>query len=146
MANYSSPAEVRARTGIRPEDLGYLTEAELDSFLTGLLEQVSDLMNRLMRRDWLAELAAGTVAEIPAGLHGVAADLAAASVREALATRQSPVVRIDDFAVRTVGTSLITPDVRERLRLYAAGGGVGSYELGLPDVAGASWSTDVGSL
>jgi hypothetical protein len=143
MAHYGSPDAVRARTGVRADDLGFMTDGELDSFLVDLLEQVSDLMNRLMRRDWLAELAAGTVAEIPAGLHAIAADMAASSVREMLAARQAPVVRIDDFAVRTVSPRLVTEDVRERLRLYAAGGGVGSYELGLPDVAGEPFTVEV---
>lgn len=144
MANYSTPAQVRVRTGIRPEDLGLATEADLDAFLVELLEQVSDLANRWMRRDWLAELAAGTVTEIPAGLHAVVADMAATAVREMVVTRQTPVVRIDDFAVRTLPSRLLTGDVLERLRLYAAGGGASSIDLGLPDVAGLDLASEVG--
>lgn len=146
MGHYASPADVRARTGIRPDDLGFVGEAELDSFLTTLLEQVSDLANRWMRRDWLDELARGLVGAIPAGLHAVAADMAAQALREMVATRQTPVVRIDDFAVRTVPGQLLTPDVRERLRLYAAGRGASSQELALPDLAGATWTVDAGAL
>ncbi len=146
MAHYSAPSEVRARTGIRPEDLGFGTDQELEGFLVQLLEQVSDLMNRWMRRDWLAELQEGLITEVPAGLHGIAADVAASSVREMVVSRQTPVVRIDDFAVRTLRTQLLGPDVRERLRLYAAGRGGASQELGLPDLAGAAWSVDPGAL
>lgn len=146
MGHYASPADVRARTGIRPDDLGFVGEAELDSFLTTLLEQVSDLANRWMRRDWLDELARGLVSAIPAGLHAVAADMAAQAVREMVAARQTPVVRIDDFAVGTVSGQLLTPDVRERLRLYAAGRGASSQELALPDLAGATWAAAAGAL
>ena len=134
MANYySTPEQVKVRTGIRPEDLGLASEADLDAFLVELLEQVSDLANRWMRRDWLSEL---PVSEIPAGLHAVVADMAATAVREMVATRQTPVVRIDDFAVRTLPSRLLQGDVLERLRLYAAGAGAVSLSVRLPDVAG----------
>jgi len=146
VANYATPADVRNRTGIRPGDLGFGTDAELEAFLTGLLEQLSDLMNRWMRRDWLDELARGLITAIPAGLHAIAADMAAQAVREMVATRQTPVVRIDDFAVRPITGQLLTPDIRERLRLYAAGRGASSQELALPDLAGATWAVDAGAL
>jgi hypothetical protein len=144
MAYYGSPDAVRTRTGVRAGDLGLAGEAELDTFLVQLLEEVSDVMNRLMRRDWLAELTAGTITQIPAGLHAIAADAAAAALREMVATRQTPVVRIDDFAVRTIAPQLLAPDLRRRLRLYAAGGGAASAELGLPDLAGSTWGVPDG--
>jgi hypothetical protein len=143
MAHYSTPAQLQLRTGIGPRDLGLGTQQELDGVLTELLEQVSDLANRVMRRDWLAELDAGLVAEIPAGLHATVADMAATALREMIATRQTPVVRIDDFAVRTLPSRLLTEDVRQRLRLYAAGGGAASADIALPDVVGSDWSWDL---
>jgi hypothetical protein len=60
-----------------------------------------------------------------------------------IATRQTPVVRIDDFAVRTLPSRLLTDDVRQRLRLYAAGGGAASADIALPDVVGSDWSWDL---
>lgn len=113
---YSSAKAVRDRTGVQPADLGQYDDDELDTFIEGLLTETSDLMNRTMGRDYLAD------DDIPAGLHGIAADITAESIRTMVATRQTPVVRIDDFAVRTVRSTVLSPDIRARLRLYGSRG------------------------
>lgn len=128
MANYSTAEAVRARTGVDPGDLGLADDDALNTFLVSLLEELSDLLNRRMGRDYLAELDAGDIAEIPAGLHGIAADVAADSLRTMVATRQTPVVRIDDFVVSTLRARVFTPDVRDRLRLYGTRG-IGSITM-----------------
>lgn len=131
---YSSVEAVRGRTGVIPDDLGYDTDDELASFLAGFLAEISELMDRKMRRSYLTETS------IPRGLDGIAADIAAESIRQMVATRQTPVVRIDEFAVRTIPTRVFTPDIVERLRLYSgsSGSGVGEMAVGLPDV----WDDD----
>jgi hypothetical protein len=120
--HYASSSTVIARTGVQPADLGLLDDEELATFVAGLLAEVTDLMNRKLGRDYLAELEADTITAIPAGLHGIAADIAADSLRTMVATRQTPVVRIDDFAVATIRTKMLSDDVKERLRLYGRSG------------------------
>lgn len=135
---YGTAAAVLTRTGIQPSDLGLDDDDALTTFLEGLLTEVTDLMDRLMRKSYLTDTT------IPAGLNGIAADTASDSVREMVATRQTPVVRIDDFAVRVIQSRVLGPDVKERLKLYARGGGVISVELGedqlapLPDILTAA--------
>ena len=113
---YGTAASVKTRTGINPDDLGLDDDAALTAFLEGLLLEATDLMDRRMRKSFLAEVS------IPAGLNGIANDVCADSVKDMVATRQTPVVRIDDFAVRTIAARIFTPDVEKRLRLYGASG------------------------
>lgn len=120
---YSTAPDVIARTGVTPEDLGLAAAADLTTFLNGLLLEVTDIMDREMRISYL------TAATIPAGLSGIAADAAADSLRTMVATRQTPVVRIDDFAVRVIQTRVLSPDLKERLKLYSVGKGVGSVNM-----------------
>lgn len=135
-AYYSTPEAVKTRTGIKPDDLGLDTNAELDTFLVELLGEVSELMDRLMRKSYLAETT------IPAGLNGIAADTASDSIREMIATRQTPVVRVDDFAVRVIHSRVLGPDIRERLKLYSAGGGVVSVDVGQADLSASLTGMD----
>ena len=125
---YSNVDSLIIRTGIQPADIGFIpdpggTGDAFGDFLIALLEEVTDLMDRVMRKSYLA------VVPIPAGLNGIAADAASNALREMVATRQTPVVRIDDFAIRVIQSNILTPDIRERLKLYAEGGGVVSVDL-----------------
>lgn len=122
MAHYSSADEVIARTGVQPGDLGQATDETLATFLEALLDEVTDLINRRIGRSYLAE------DPIPPGLVGIAADVAADSIRTMVATRQTPVVRIDDFAVTVLRSRVFSSDVRDRLRLYG-NRGIGSITL-----------------
>jgi hypothetical protein len=118
---YGTAAAVITRTGVQPEDLGLADSDALTDFVEDVLAEVTELFDRKMRTSYLEE------DTIPAGLSGVANDAASNSVREMVVTRQTPVVRIDDFAVRTIQSRVLTPDVLDRLKLYSAGQGVGTY-------------------
>lgn len=117
MATYGTREQVLRRTGVGYADLGLEDDDALGTFIDGLLEETTDLLTQLIRKDYTA---AGET--IPAGLHGIGADLAAESIRSMVASRQTPVVRIDDFAIRTIQTVLLSPDIRRRARLYGKGG------------------------
>lgn len=127
-AFYSTVQAVIDRTGVEPADLGQDDDAELEAFLESLLTEVADLINHKIRRNYLAQLDAGTITSIPAGLIGIAADVASDSIRTMVATRQTPVVRIDDFVVKVIRTYVFSEDVLKRLRLYGKRG-IGSIEL-----------------
>lgn len=111
-----------------PGDLGQDDDATLETFLEGILTEISDLINRRIGRNYLSELDAGTITAIPPGLTGIAADVAADSIRTMVATRQTPVVRIDDFAVSVLRSRVFSADVRDRLRLYG-NRGIGAISL-----------------
>jgi len=125
-AFYSNVSAVIRRSGIKPGDLGWDPEdsgadEDLEQFLEEMLTEISDLMNRKLRRDYLALFDAGTITEIPGGLNGIAADIAADSLRTMIATRQTPIVRVDEFAVATLRARTFSPDVLDRLKLYGKG-------------------------
>lgn len=128
---YGTAASVKTRTGVSAEDIGLDSDDELDTFLDGLLDETTDLMDRSMRTSLL------TPDPVPAGLNAIANDIAADSLRTMVATRQTPVVRIDDFAIRTITTRVLSADVKERLALYSgsAGGTAANHELSNGDIA-----------
>lgn len=115
MAHYGTADSVRKRTGVQPVDLGLEDDTALDALLDEVLEEVTDLMDRRMRKSFLTET-------IPAGLHGIANDIVASSVRDFTATRRSAIVQVDDFTSRILTPRIFTDDVKERLRLYASSG------------------------
>lgn len=143
---YSSIDAVITRTGVSAEDLGFeFVEFEesgsgeeesgeppydaFGAFIEALLTEVTDLMDRHMRKSYLSET-------IPAGLNGIAADAAADSLREMVATRQTPVVRVDDFAVRVIQSRVLSNDIRDRLELYGKGRGAVSVDLDQDSLGG----------
>lgn len=136
---YGTAAAVKTRTGVAASDLGLADDAALTVFLEALLDEVTDVMDRKMRQSYL------TVA-VPKGLDGIANDAAADAVRTMQVSRQTPVVRIDDFAVRTIQSRVLAPDIIQRLRLYSAGGGVGSYDIVQEEIAPASATVGIVSL
>lgn len=147
---YGSIDSVLIRTGVKPEDLGFLAvEGEPDpeapddfgDFIVSLLEEAADVMDRKMRISYLPELT-----PIPAGLHGIANDVVSDSLRAMVVGRQTPVVRIDDFAVRTLTARLMSPDILERLKLYSAGQGAGSYDVGQDTIGDYAWTLDAADL
>lgn len=125
---YSSAQAVIDRTGIQPADLGKADPEALEGFLEDLLEEASDIANRVMGHDYLEDLDDGTISSIPKGLAGIVADVVADHVGQMVVRRQTPVVRIDDYAVRSIESRMLSPDVRRRLRLYGSKG-LGSISL-----------------
>lgn len=125
---YGTAASVVTRTGIGPTDLGLESDEELTEFLEGLLGEMTDVVDRQLRKSYLAD--------VPAGLNGIVSDIVADAVRVMVVSRQTPVVRIDDFAVRTLTTASLSPDILRRLRPYSAGSGVASYDIVQEDIAG----------
>lgn len=134
---YGSAASVITRTGVKPEDLGLDDDTALETFVEDVLDEVTDLLDRKMRKSYLTE------DTVPAGLDGIANDACADSVRQMVVGRQTPVVRIDDFAVRTITNRVLNADILERLKLYSAGQGVGSYDIVQPDITTLPLGTEL---
>ena len=53
---------------------------------------------------------------------------------------ERPVVRIDDFAIRTLSTRVFTPDILKRLRIYSSAG-ISSIAVTPGDIAAATTDT-----
>jgi len=89
---YSSPADVIAYTGVRPEDLGIEATEEdtadelLTALLTEWLEEAADLIDRDRRQSWLTELT------IPAGINNIAKRLVANMIAQAVVRRDTPII------------------------------------------------------
>lgn len=152
---YGSAAAVILRTGVQASDLGLEDTAALTSAIEDLLTEATDLMNRRMRRrvevagvltavHWNED---ADLAAIPSGLDGIANDIVSSSLRDMVATRQTPVVRVDDFAVRTLAARVFSPDIERRLRLYSSAA-LGSIDVdpGLATTAVTLTAADLNAL
>ena len=137
---YGTVERVVRATGVRAEDLNLDSDDDLTEFLEELLGEATDLMDRQMRLSYLEE------DTVPAGLNGIAADVVATALRSMIQSRQTPVVRIDDFAVQVVSTMTLTKDIKDRLKLYAAGKGAVSVELGQDIIGSVPWTITANQL
>lgn len=120
---YGDAASVITRTGIDPSDLGLADDPALTAYIEGLLAELTDTFDRHLRTSYLTTA-------VPAGLNGIANDACAYLVGQQVASRQTPVVRVDDFRVTVTSSTVLTNDVKERLKLYAAGRGVVTVDVG----------------
>lgn len=128
---YGDAASVKARTGIEATDFGFSQDSDLTTYLEGLLAELSDTFDRYLRTTYLGVVDANSnPVPVPAGLNGIANDCAAYIVGQQVASRQTPVVRVDDFRVTVTSSTVLTNDVKERLKLYSAGRGAVSVDVG----------------
>ena len=118
---YSSAQDVIDFTGIRPTDLNLVditngdTAAEqLIAIVEGWLVEIKDLIDMDRNRDYASET------EIPAGIHAIAKRMAANMVAQAVIRRDTPIIRIGDYAVKMVDDTILTKSIREDLSLYPA--------------------------
>lgn len=128
---YGDAASVVARTGIDAADLGLADGAALTTYLEGVLAELTDTFDRYMRTTYIDVVDAnGNPVAVPAGLNGVANDCGAYIIAQQVASRQTPIVRIDDFRVTVTTATVLTSDVKDRLKLYSAGRGAVSVDIG----------------
>lgn len=131
MAHYGTSDQVIRRTGVEPGDLGLEDDSALATLIDEFLDETADIINRRIGTDYTDDTSA------VAGLVGIALDVVAATVAYYVAQRTTPVVRVDDFAVRIPTARFFTPDIIERLKLYGSGG-VSSADIDLADVSSAA--------
>lgn len=108
---YSNAEDVITSAGVRPTDLGFAVYAELEVWVDGRLEEISDLIDRHIAEEFQGE-------DAPAGIHGIARQMAVNLIANAVATRSTPVVRIDDWSVRVQQATVFTDDIKHSLSLY----------------------------
>lgn len=128
---YGDAASVVARTGIDAADLGFDSSDDLTAYLNGILAELTDTFDRYMRTTYIGVVDDNDAAvPVPAGLNGIANDCAAYIVGQQVASRQTPVVQVSDFRLVVTSSTVLTNDVKERLKLYSSGRGAVSIELG----------------
>lgn len=133
--SYGDVDDVIAATGVEFQDLGFDDKPALEDWIERRLDAITDVMNRKMRHDWEADSG-----EVPPGLDEIATGAVAGAVRNALVSRQSPTVRIDDFAIRTIQTPMLSTDQEAALKDYTVT--VGMVDLAQADIA-ESWAVAV---
>lgn len=126
---YGVVSEVIARTGLQPSDLGLDDLPAFNAFVERLLRQLTAQADRRMHKTYLPD-------EVDPGLDLILDNVAADGLREMVATRQSPIVSLEDLTVSTMHAKFWTPEALEELKLYARGGGMRSMRM-RGDIAGA---------
>lgn len=116
---YGTPEQVRAYTGIRPEDLGLsditggdTADQQLAAILVTWLGQATDIMDYIIGGSYLDDQT------VPAGLHNIAVRIVANMIAQAVLRRETPVIRIGEYAVRMTDDTIITPSIRRDLMRY----------------------------
>lgn len=112
---YSDAAALRHSTGVQHGDLGFDTDAALDGWLDDRLDEVTSFINAYTRRDFEDT---DEYPEVPAGISGIARDMGRNLVAVAIAARQSPIVRIDDWTVQIAAPEIFSAKHRKALDLY----------------------------
>jgi hypothetical protein len=109
---YSSVDSVVQSSGAKAKDLGFDDDDSLETFIEERLVEIKDLIDTECSRDFTDE---GTV---PGGIDRIALGMACDFLSMAMLRRDTPIVRIDDFNVRSVKDEIFTPEVIKSLQRY----------------------------
>lgn len=93
---YGDAETVKLMTSLRHSDIGLDTDADLVTFIEERLVEVSALMNQDRGQTEATVTAKGWLD----AWNGIANRWASALIRFVMATRDSPIVRVDDFRVQ----------------------------------------------
>ncbi len=108
---FSSAADVRQYTQIKPRDVGFEEVEELDAWIEDRLVEIADYIEVYCDRTWEPD-------EVPSGIHGAAREMARNMLMLMVSSRETPVVRIDDWNVRIANPEILTSEIRRVLRLF----------------------------
>ncbi len=107
---YGSVANVRTITGLKPSDLRFDTDDELNAWLTAKMDEIAQSIERDRNR---TDFAANNWDLI---IDGIADRWGAAFVRFVMANRDSPIVRVDEFNVEMLEENVPGDAIWEELR------------------------------
>lgn len=130
---YGNQADVIAMTGVEPKDLGAADQAALEALLGGWLEDAKSLIDGETKRDFDAEVAAGTILAVPRGVNIVAVRLVANMIAVSLQRRSSPLVQMGQFNVQISSDDVFTQALRDDLKPFKKRSRLGLYVVGKPD-------------
>lgn len=124
---YSTAVSVIEYTGVRPKDLSCDTSAELTTLVESWLLEIKSIIDSDRKRDFLSE-AGGNVGLVPPLVHNVAKRMCSNMVALAVLRRDTPIVKLNDFAVQLVSDQILTEEIKRDLSLIPRGS-VGSFPL-----------------
>jgi uncharacterized protein with von Willebrand factor type A (vWA) domain len=131
---YGTPSKVIKLTGVTPEDIELTTDAELEAQLTEWLNEATDMINAECKRDFDAEVAAGTITEVPLTIINAAVRIASNMVELARRNRKDRIVNADgNEMIKNNSTQVFTPDVRQDISPYRKKSGFKISLAGYPD-------------
>ncbi len=110
---YGSVEQVKELTGLRDNHLGLEDEAALDAAITTWLEAATDYIKQSRGRAFEEETGG-----VPDGINLIANRIAANVGMMCVMRRQTPVVRVDEFAIRMADPQVLTEDIIHDLSLY----------------------------
>lgn len=112
---YGTVGGVTDLTGVKPQQLGKATQADLDTLLTGWLEDAQSMINGFLDRDLEAEVAAGTLAAIPRLVQNCAERIVTNMVALGIQRRLSPVVQEGEISVQLSNDAVFTKPIKDDL-------------------------------
>lgn len=114
---YSTPARVITYTGVRPGDLnlnddegGLTADEKLEAVLEMWLGEVKSLMDRFQGKEYEDP--------VPEGIHNIATRACAHHVTNAKIRREQNIIRIDEYAQRSIQDFVLSNDIREDLKSF----------------------------
>lgn len=116
---YGTVKEVIQSTGVKMDDLGFVTEEDLKEWIEARLVEIKDLIDRDRRRDYHVE-AEKEGKEIPPGIHAIALRMMGNHIAYANLQRTTPIIRVDDFSIKMVEDQIFTSAIKTALRRYPA--------------------------
>jgi hypothetical protein len=123
---YSNPTDVKTFSVLEPSDLHLATDTELDTTIEGWLYQIRDLINTDRKRDYALNSTFDVDGNIltdavPAGIHGIALQIACNMVALVQARKQSNIITIGDRITGVVKNAIISKDLQDQLSKYPRG-------------------------
>ena len=120
---YSSVQAVREDSGVDESDLGYSDETngstakeQLDLKIMEWLTEAKGFIDQDRKRDFSADLVAGTITKIPPCIENIAKRIAVNMAKQAKVNRQSPILKVDDYTVKMTDDTILTKSILSDLK------------------------------
>lgn len=117
--------------GLKPQHLNLerTDTAGLNTILTGWILQCEDLINHYTNREY-------TDTTVPAAVQNVCLRLTSNMVTLAIQKRDSPIIKVNDWTIQTIGSDIFTDDLKSDLSLFVKDGGSDSNLFGVYAITG----------
>jgi len=114
--SFVTAEQVISYTGVKPSDLGFADEMELDAWVDDRLPEVEDLINTYVfgldaYEIWDDET-------VPQGVRRIALDLARNMVMTMIVARETPIVSLGDMKARVLEPDIFTTSIKGALDVY----------------------------
>ena len=114
---YSSVSDILDDTGIIPADIGFsdtgdiTADQQLESKIESWLVEAKSMIDANRDQDYSLLLQNGKITAIPICIHNIAKRITINMANSAKLNRKSPVLKVNDYSVKTVNQDPITPQI-----------------------------------